>query len=64
MQRFLNHLGSALLDSGLRRNDDEEAKSLVAIPMARLPLPANTRLRPSRHLWTGSPVCGERAGRP
>ena len=54
MQRFLNHLGSALLDSGLRRaatgilpsrriqdflsiNDDEEQKSLVAIPMARLP---------------------------
>ena len=46
IQSFVNDSGSALLDSGLRRNDDEEQKSLVAIPMARLPLPANARLRP------------------
>ena len=47
--RHARSSGSGLnqpLDSGLRRNDGEEEKSLVAIPMARLPLPANTQLRP------------------
>ena len=46
IQSLVNDAGSALLDSGLRRNDDKEQKSLVAILMARLTLPANARLPP------------------
>ena len=34
------------VDSGLRRNDDEEEKGLVTIQTARPPFLANSRLRP------------------
>ena len=39
-------LPSRRIQDFLSINDGEEEKSLVAIPMARLPLQANARLRP------------------
>ena len=39
-------LPSRRIQDFLSINDGEEENSLIAIPMARLPLPANARLRP------------------
>ena len=59
------------LDSGLRRNDEMLVETAVVISacsrqaamMVKTKV-AGMRLSFRRHLWTGSPVCGERAGSP
>ena len=59
------------LDSGLRRNDEMLVETSVMISacsrqaamMIKIKI-AGMLLSSRRHLWTGCPVCGERAGCP
>ena len=55
---------TARVDSSLRRDDGRGGFQFPPLRVNTTSKIDAMRLSPHRHLWTGSPVCGERAGGP